>query len=264
MYRNGLRALKKKERIEKIVQILKETNGASVKDLAGQLNVTEMTIRRDLLLLQENHVVRVVYGAAIYNASHDENDNGYDLFTAKDKRAVDKNKLGKKAALMIQKNDVIIVDVGTTTNNIIKYIPSDLPITVVCFTMNVLLELRKKPNINIILTGGRYHPDTQMFESSEGVALINRTRANKAFISAGGVNSQLGVTCSNHYEVETKKAALQSSLSKILVMDAGKFDKVKPAYFSEIDAYNHIITTKDINKEWMDKITEKGITLHTV
>ena len=69
-----------------------------------------------------------------------------------------------------------------------------------------------------------------MFESVEGIGLYGRTRASKMFVSASGVHEKLGMTCAHNYEVVTKKAALESSLQKILVADSSKFGQVRPGY----------------------------------
>ncbi|MGB4126543.1 MAG: DeoR family transcriptional regulator, partial [Dethiobacteria bacterium] len=59
--------MNKQQRINRIVAILRDKNGESIKELANQLGVTEMTIRRDIKHLQESRIVRVVSGAVIYN-----------------------------------------------------------------------------------------------------------------------------------------------------------------------------------------------------
>lgn len=101
---------------------------------------------------------------------------------------MEKLKIGQFAASLIEPNDTIIIDTGTTTEQIAHYLPTDIPITVLCYNMNTLLAISNKPNINIILAGGYYYKNTQLFQSPEGVRMIRRIRANKAFLSASGVN----------------------------------------------------------------------------
>lgn len=100
-----------------------------------------------------------------------------------------------------------------------------------------------------------------MFESPEGISLIKKTRATKVFVSAAGVHENLGVTCSNNYEVLTKQAIINSSLEKILLVDSSKFGVVKSAYFADLDDFDTIITDDGISNEWKEIIHTKGIKL---
>lgn len=255
---------KHEKRLNDIISILKEKNGASIKELAVALNVSEMTIRRDLNILKLQNAITLIHGAAIYNSENKLKDKNYDLFKEKDKCASEKYNIGKKAISLLKPNDVIIIDTGTTTEYIARLIPDDLPLTIICYTTNVLVEIYKKPLIKIIFAGGFYHRNSQMFQSPEAIELIKRTCANKVFISASGVNKELGVTCVNHYEIETKNTAIKSSIEKILMVDSTKFDKIGPAYFSDITEFDTIITDSHISKKWIDYIKELNIQLHIV
>lgn len=100
-----------------------------------------------------------------------------------------------------------------------------------------------------------------MFQSPEGISLISRTCANKAFISAAGISSKMAVTCIDQYEIETKKAAIASALTKILLADSSKFDKVCPAMFANLTEFDMIITDKGLSEEWLDYIGQMEIEL---
>jgi DeoR family deoxyribose operon repressor len=103
-----------------------------------------------------------------------------------------------------------------------------------------------------------------MFESPEGINLISRTRSDKAFVSAAGVHAELGVTCANPYELETKKAILSSSKTKILLVDSSKFGKTKIAYFADLRDFDMVITDTEIPTEYSTIIKNLDITLITV
>jgi DeoR family deoxyribose operon repressor len=143
-------------------------------------------------------------------------------------------------------------------------IDDQLDATILCYNANILNSLRSKENLSLIFAGGKFHPKTQMVESAEGNALISSMRFTKAFISAAGIHHNLGVTCAYHYEIATKKAIMQSSVQKILLMDSSKFDQVKPAYFADITDFDMIITDASIPKDWKDEIESMNITLHVI
>lgn len=251
------------QRANKIIDILKERNGATVKELASILNVSEMTIRRDLEVLKSNNIVNNVYGATIYNPSNniEKLESFYDIENEVVKQENQKLKIGKAAVSLINEDDIVIIDTGTTTEKLAASISSDIKMSALIFNTNILNELVKKKNINLIFSGGYFHPNTQMFESPEGISLIKKTRATKVFVSAAGVHENLGVTCSNNYEVLTKQAIINSSLEKILLVDSSKFGVVKSAYFADLDDFDTIITDDGISNEWKEIIHTKGIKL---
>ncbi len=256
---------KKSDRMNHLVEIIKSKNGASIKELANLLEVSEMTIRRDLAILEENHVINSVYGAAIYNPEHElkqnENSSSYEVTEEQIKQDVQKSKIGTLAASLIEPGDLIVIDTGSTTEMLANHIPDDLEATILCYNANILNSLRLKANLSLLFAGGRYHPKTQMVESAEGIELINSMRFNKAFISAAGIHESLGVTCVFPYEVATKKAIIKSSIQKILLLDSTKFNQVKPAFFANITDFDLIITDQLIPEEWITLIDNLNIKL---
>lgn len=254
---------KKLQRTNKIINILKEKNGATVKELASILDVSEMTIRRDLEVLKSNNIINNVYGAAIYNPSNsiEKLESFYNIENELIKHENEKIKIGRAAASLINKDDIIIIDTGTTTEKLAEFIDNNKNISVLIYNTNILMALSKKKNIKLIFSGGYFHQNTMMFESPEGISLIEKTRATKVFVSAAGVHENLGVTCSNNYEVLTKQAIIKSSLEKILLIDSQKFGVVKSSYFAEITDFDTIITDNGITEEWQSKIHELGIKL---
>ncbi|WP_294395448.1 DeoR/GlpR family DNA-binding transcription regulator [uncultured Clostridium sp.] len=254
---------KKLQRTNKIINILKEKNGATVKELALTLGVSEMTIRRDLEVLKSNNIINNVYGAAIYNPSNciEKLESFYNIENELIKHENEKIKIGRLAASLINEDDIIIIDTGTTTEKLAEFINDNKNISVLIYNTNILMALSKKKNIKLIFSGGYFHPNTMMFESPEGISLIEKTRATKVFVSAAGVHENLGVTCSNNYEVLTKQAIIKSSLEKILLIDSQKFGVVKSSYFAELTDFDTIITDSGISEEWKNTINDLGIKL---
>lgn len=254
---------KKAERHKEIIKVLQLRNGVTIKELSGLFNVSEMTIRRDLQILESESFVNLVHGAAIYNPKNDSDKiiKEYNLVMAKNKHNESKNRIGKYAASMIDNKDYIIIDTGSTTERIIPSVAIDKKFTLLCYSSNILIPAITKPNIKIIMGGGVYHQDTMMFTSQKNIDYLKRIRATKAFISAAGVDEKFGVTCMYEYEIDFKKTAMESSIEKILLVDSSKFGKVTSAYFGEINDFDMIITDKDLPEKWENIIKERGIDL---
>ncbi len=254
---------KQEKRLDDILDILREGNAASTKELSQKLNVTEMTIRRDLNILALKNEIRVIHGGAIYTGQKFEAE-GYQFFDEETRYKKEKDSIGKKAASLIQHGDTIILDGGSTAECVARHITTDIEITVLCYSLNVINIIYRNKNWKKFISGGYFNDNSLMFEDPLEVNLIKSMRASKAFISATGVSSTLGLTCKNISEVETKKAVIASSDIKILIVDSTKFGKVHIAHFADLDDFNIIITDTDIPQEYRDIVLEKEITLYTV
>lgn len=259
---------KKFERMNELVKILKESHGASAKELSVKFNVSEMTIRRDLDILVKQNIILNQYGAFFYNDEDnkptDSLDDKYALTNAITAHINEKQRIGNYAASLVNDGDILIIDTGSTTEFLARSLKENLKATVLCYNRNILNYLVDKSNISIIFAGGYYHTNTEMFESMEGLSLINHTRVNKVFISAAGIHETLGVTCANNYEIATKQAIFKSGIEKILLVDSSKFSVIKSSHFANIEDFDIIITDSKIDKKWVEIIQSKSIHLHIV
>ena len=256
-------AMNKAQRLNVIMQTLHISKASSVLELSRQLKVSHMTVRRDLLSLAKSEQVKVLHGSVILHpkSSARENDSYYSLIAAGAKQPELKRRIGQLAASLIEPEDTLIIDSGSTTEYLAKYLPEGISYTVLCYSLNIVSETVRRPNCKSMFSGGVFHENTLMFESPEGLEMIRGFRATKAFISASGANHQFGVTCMNSYERETKKVMIQSSMKKILLVDSSKFGVIRSDYFAELSDFDEIITDAGIPREYSEIITSLGITL---
>jgi DeoR family deoxyribose operon repressor len=236
---------------------------ASIRELTKKFDVSEMTIRRDLNQLAHENLVDLIPGGAILKRPEDA-ESRYLVTNEESVRTIEKLKIGQRAVSLIEPNETIILDIGTTTEYLAKFLREDAPITVLCYTLNTLVEVFKKKNCSIIFAGGYFHPQTMTFESAEGIELIKRTRADKAFVSAAGIHDELGVTTVYPHELQAKKTIMSSAKSRILVVDSSKFGTTKSVYFAEIADFQTIITDSGIPDKYAAFIRERGVELIVV
>jgi DeoR family deoxyribose operon repressor len=256
--------MNKLERIEIIMQTLKSSKASTVQELARLLQVSHMTIRRDIASLAQEGQIRMLYGGIVLNPSAEEaagSDSYYSLIAAGSKFPERKKKIGRLAATLIEPEDTLIIDAGSTAEYFAKCLPEDREYTVLCYALNIVSETVRRKNIRTMFSGGLFHENTLMFESSDSLSMIRRYRATKAFITASGVNHQFGVTCMNPYERETKKAVILSSMRKILLVDSSKFGTLRSDYFAELSDFDEIITDEGIPEEYADIIKKLGVRL---
>lgn len=249
---------KKQERLSKLLNLVNTKGRISIKELSSIFGVTELTIRRDIQVLEQQGLVQNVRGIIFANDSSKES-KIYNLNVAGTENFEAKNAIGCYAAELIEENDVVIIDNGTTTERLAAHFPEDIDATVLCYNINILNYLYKKPNISLIFGGGNFHPQTLMFESRETLELIRRTRATKVFVSAAGVHDPLGVTCTSTYELDSKREILNASMEKILLVDSSKFGQVHKNYICEFSVFDKIITDSKLPEEWRKIIKEAGV-----
>lgn len=254
---------KKDDRIRKLVDTLQQRQGMTIRELSVLFDVSEMTIRRDLELLKQDNLILDIPGAAIYNTNCVNSDH-YSIKAASDTRAAEKERIGQKAASLIEENDCVIIDNGTTTEWMAACISPAVSATILTSNLNIVNELATKPDIKIICGGGYYHADTGLFESQESISLIQKSRATKVFCSAAGIHDAMGVTCMNSYEVATKRAIMASGAKKILLADSSKFGVVKSCYVTNLSSFDLIISDNELSEEWRNIITENQVALITV
>lgn len=253
---------KRSNRRKEIVKLLQTHNGSTIKDLATILESSEMTVRRDLKVLESEGLINLVHGAAIYNPQNlNKKFREYNLITAKYQNNDAKNRIGRYAASLIEENDYVIIDTGSTGEKIISYIPITMKFTLICYASNILAGALMKPNIKLILGGGEHKNDTMVFLSDETANMLREVRANKVFVSASGIDQKFGVTCMNKYELTYKKIIKSVGMELILIADSSKFGKVDNSYIGALDEFDMIITDVGISSEWEKIILEKEIKL---
>ena len=219
---------KKQARLSLLVDAVARSGMMPIREAAARLGVSEMTMRRDVA--QSEGVLMTLGG---YVISEIELPGNYVLGREEESHLAAKVKLAGHVLKLIQPEDTLFIDSGSTMPHLAGKLPVDQHLTVVCYALNIAEILAKRGGIRVLLIGGLYHPATASFSGEGGLEVIKRVRINKAFISAGGVHATAGVSCVNFYEVSTKQAALEMTLASYVVADTSKYGKVKPAFFAD-------------------------------
>ena len=263
----GIIALNKKQnRISQIERILQERSLVRIKELAEILDVSEMTVRRDVQQLENDGYVKNLNGMLISSSDSSFNtlSKKYDLHIQTMAYFKEKDALGREAASRINAGDSIMLDVGSTIERIVEYAPRSVKFEAICLSLNVFRCLADNPLVSKALAGGYYQQETEMFISDEGLRFLRSFRANKAFISAAGIHEDLGISCVNPYEVAAKRALLQAARHKILVADSSKFGVIRSSYICGLDEIDEIITDDQLPDSWVNLIESRNILLHRV
>lgn len=247
-------------RLAKLERLVEARGALPLADAARLLEVSAMTIRRDLampaapLACIGAQVMRFPPAAAAIAGAR------YDLDVERDQHAANKRLACRRAAEFVKAGDSIFIDCGTTMPHLAEALPPDIALDVICYSLNVATIVSRRPNTQLMLLGGLYHPASATFCCDEALDYLKRLGVDKAFISAGGVHPERGASCSNFNEVAIKKGAIACAAESILVVDDSKLGRLKPAFFAPIRAFSRIVVGGSPARTWRSRFT-RG-TLH--
>jgi len=248
-------SLTRTQRIDRISEALETAASLRLSDLAGALDVSEMTIRRDVAAHPERFVC---HGGHVIAAQSGIQSAGYVFDREREAHAAGKRAACEIALGFIAAGDTVFIDCGTTTPHLARRLGSVGEITVVCYSINIAEVVRRLENVSLILLGGVYHRSSASFESPEGLEVLKRVGINKAFISAGGLHPTQGASCSNFHEVAIKQEAIRRSIETYLLIDSSKFGRVRAAYFADTGAFDAVLTDAAVDKGLRAEVEGSG------
>jgi len=250
----------KQRRYKEIVDVLRRDGKASIRKLSELLEASEMTVRRDLDVLQQNGVVSRYHGGATLCQDCAVTENYRYLFDSEmSQNTLLKQAVGEKAASLIGDGETIAFDIGTTTPFVARNVSPAVSITAICHTYECLHELYSNKRVNIMLPGGQLNRETNVFYSQDGNAYLKRLRSDKAFVSPGGIDMRLGLTCYNGADAEIKRILMHSTKEVILVADSTKMGEVWPTHFADFTDFKKIVIDWGIREEDRSRFADLGI-----
>lgn len=229
-------ARRTEQRLEALAKALSARRTLHLKEAARLLDVSPMTVRRDVASAPERFAQLGGYLLAAVDRPP------YDLAAASDRSADAKRAACRHAAALVRDDETIFVDCGTTTVHLAPLLADRSRLTVVCNALNVAEAFAKLPNVDLIMLGGAYHASTRSFSSRSALRMLRSVGLNTAFISAAGVHAQAGVSCAHLVEVPMKKVAIARAQTRVLVADTSKIGEVRSAMFARLAEFDAFFT----------------------
>lgn len=245
------------DRRNSILEIIHEKKSVLVSDMAKKFNVTEETIRRDLILMEEKGLLTRTHGGAFIQDGV-ENSVDYELRMTTCINV--KQSIAKVTEKLVNNGDSIFLDCSTTAYyvaSVIKY----KRITVVTNSWLIANELMSSPSVKLILIGGEYSPENKSFEGLRTIQEINNYFFDKCFISCRSLSKQYGVSDSLESLMAIRSKVLQKSKERYLIVDNNKFDRDSFYFLAEIGSFNAIISDYKYDDEWKEIALSVGTKL---
>jgi len=248
--------VRKVDRLERVSALVQGAGRIRVVDLAEQLQVSEMTVRRDLEALEESGLVMRVHGGAISNVSRSFEPG----FSARNKLNVDaKRRIGAAAAALIRDAENVIIDAGTTTLHVAESLRPDVRIRALVLSLRIADVLADMPNVTLMIPGGIVRPHERSFIGPMAIRTFEQLSFDTLILTSGGIHTEAGVTEYEYDDAETKRAALQSAKRTILVADGSKLGAVAFVRLCPVDHVDIVVTDDDAPAEHVAALREAGL-----
>jgi DeoR family fructose operon transcriptional repressor len=248
------------ERRSQIAQMVMEKSRVYVSELVTMFQVTETSIRRDLTILEESLRLQRVHGGAIPIPGNLRTDS---FSEKKELHIKSKERIGKAAAEMVKQGDILLLDSGTTTLQVINNIPTALRvhnlITLVTNSQPIAQEVLNWPSPNLTILGGLFMPDYQATIGPETLTQLMGIMADIVFLGTDGLTLSGGVTTANILMAEVDRKMVEHSRKAILVTDSSKIGRVGFVPVKPVTAFQTIITDSNAPIDFIQSIKDLGV-----
>lgn len=250
------------KRLEQINEYIAKNKSVSMNQLCKEFGVSMNTIRRDIDTLTSNGSVIKVYGGVIANLN--EQGHTSELRPFSERNSSNNNEklmISQKASTYVQDNDIIFLDSGTTTINMIPYLKNIRNLTVITYSIPALAKLLDYDGIKVISLPGLLLRGTASLTGSHAISYLSTFNITKAFMACTGVSLSRQVTNATFEEYEIKQTALKQSEQHFLLADHDKFGSAGIMTYSDITNMDYIITDHTPSPEYMEYFETNNIHL---
>lgn len=235
-------------RLYDIEQYVLQNKMVSIQHLCDKYNVSLSTIRRDINELVKKGIIKKVHGG-IAISSYNE------VIPTTTRNEINTNKkeyIGELASSLIEDDDSIFLDSGTTTSHILPYIKDKKNITVITHSLDVIFNTKNYSNLRLIVLGGHYNEKTNSLNDATNIDYLNNIKITKAFIGSPCVSIEGGITNRYFLEADIKRAIIQKAFATYLLVDDTKFDKTAVINICQLNEIKAIVTNQKPDSRYVE------------
>lgn len=243
------------DRQTRIRRIIEEKGVVKVVDLSRRFNVTELTIRRDLDVLEKQGVLDRTHGGAILRHRMKTEP----LYTEKDQvNKLEKELIGKAVNRVVEPGDTLLINTGSTTSQVLRHLTGK-QLRVITSNANALLEV-SDPEIELILTGGLFRRQSNSLIGFFAHSVLDQVCGSKAIIGVDGLSTKFGLTTPIQQEAEVTRLMIQRTQGPVVVVaDHSKMGVVSNFVTAPIKTIDMLITDAGIKPDFKKMLEELGI-----
>jgi DeoR family transcriptional regulator of aga operon len=244
------------ERHQSILQLLQKKGRVDIQELSELLQVTGVTIRKDLKALEDRNLLfRTKGGGSIENPYTLEKPINEKEFINVD----NKKKIAKAALTLTTKTDSIIIGSGTTVYELARALYPAKHTTVITPALKVALELYNRPNVEILQLGGLIHKSSASAAGSFAELVLGHISSDVLFLGADGIDLEFGISITNLNEASLNLKMIHIAQKVVIMADSSKFGRRGLGKICNLDSVQYIITDNKVPEETCKQLEEKGI-----
>lgn len=250
--------LSAEQRREQILEDLRKSGKVRVNDLSRQFGISEVSIRKDLELLESLGQLNRTHGGAVSPDTPYANMNTNERYNTNTEL---KHELAQRAAALIEDNDTVFMNAGTTLTYILRNLRGRHNVSIVTNSILNANELNRYPAFNVTLLGGQIDNRYQFTFGSDAIRQLENYHANKCILSVDGISATSGLSLYYSNEVGVIRMMMQSSDRVIVAADATKIGKNTFTRIASAEEVDLLVTNKSNRIEELKALQEAGITV---
>ncbi len=238
-----------------IVTLARTEGKVSVEDLAARFDVTPQTIRKDLNDLCDGGVLQRFHGGAMLA-------NGVANFGYEARRQLatdEKRRIGLKAASLIPDNSSLLINIGTTTEQVAHALKDHRGLLVITSNINAVEIMKTFTGVELVIAGGQVRRSDGGIVGEAAVDFINQFKTDYAVIGVSAIDEDGSLLDYDFREVRVAQAIIANARHVILVTDLLKLQRNAPVRIGHISQINTIVVDADLPAKLQEICREHGV-----
>jgi DeoR family fructose operon transcriptional repressor len=223
--------------------------------IAADLNVTGETVRKDLVQLERQGLLRRVHGGAV-PVTHLSYEPSVDTRT---EHLAEKVRIARAALAHLPDRGTVLIDAGSTTAQLVEMFPGDHELTVYTNTLPLALQLLTRPLLTVFTLGGRVRTTTYAEVDDWAVRALGEINVDVAFLGANGVSVERGLTTPDPSEAAVKRRMLSCAHRRILLADHTKIGLINGVRYGGISDVDLLITDDGLDESHLVEMAGVGL-----
>ena len=250
--------MRQEERLSLILERLSQTGSVGVSEVAAELGASTASVRRDLRLLEQQHLLSRTHGGAVANATVYELPLRYRSGSHEDEKR-------RIAAVAAHRVDGSVATVGmtggTTTTEVARCLIDRIGLTVVTNALNIASELALRPTVKLIVTGGTARSESYELVGPLAESTLADLNLDIVVVGVDGISVDAGLTTYHEVEAATNRTMIGRARRVIVVADGSKVGKLALARICGIEAVYELITDASADKAELARLEAAGVTV---
>ena len=250
------------QRRRKILDLIEQKGQVTVRDLLERFSISAVTARSDLDVLSSQGMVVRSHGGAVRQIDATEE---YPLRLKKTLHHSEKTRIGRAAAELIQNNETVILDSGTTTAEIARHLKQRRlkSVNVITHALNVAYELMDATDISLIMVGGLLRPVSCSFVGPQAEAMLKEFHADRLFLAVDGFDLEIGPSTPDVLEAQLNSLMMRISKEVNVVADFSKLGRRSVSRIGSMSGVHRLITDTRAPAEFTDALRKAKVEVIT-